>query len=218
MSPANVECPHCDAVIDVSEVAPGALTVCENCNQQLTVPDSMTNSQGPPPLPPPLPPPTEISDDRPAIVHRHLDNAKFGLAELSHSIPPPLPLEVDPKGECDEEVSSDEGSTESSDARFAIATGSDQIEEFSLDDGKGTVRDITGRSSAPRASKGSGVGPVIQVIFGGLLALPLAQLVCWYWPWGPQDPFKFGPELSSFAVVKWMVPAEFHNSADESTQ
>jgi hypothetical protein len=122
----------------------------------------------------------------------------------------------DPATERAEDVASDEESTESTDVGFSLEALSDQPEGFSFDDEEPSVRATTVRSSGRRASKGGGLRSVLQVVFGGLLALPLAQLALWYWPWGAQDPLDLGLKLSSYAAVKWVVPAEFHGSADET--
>ncbi|MBT4694265.1 MAG: hypothetical protein HOB73_13060 [Planctomycetaceae bacterium] len=149
-----------------------------------------------------------------ATVQCPLCDAEFGLAVLLESIPPTLLVVDDPAVESAEDVASDE---ESADVGFSLEALMDQPEGFSIDDEKATVRATTVRSSGRQASKGGGFRSVMQVIFGGLLALPLAQLALWYWPWGPQDPLKLGPEISSYAVSKWMVPARFHGSTDETS-
>ena len=151
-----------------------------------------------------------------AIVQCPLCDAEFGLAALLESVPPTLLVVDDPAAECAEDVASDEDSTESTDVGFSLEGLSDQPEGFSIDDEEPSVRATTVRSSGRRASKGGGLRSVLQVVFGGLLALPLAQLALWYWPWGPQDPLDLGLKLSSYAAVKWVVPAEFHGSADET--
>ena len=151
-----------------------------------------------------------------AIVQCPLCDAEFELAELLESVPPTLLVVDDPATEWAEDVASDEESTESTDVGFSLEALGGQPEGFSIDDEEPSVRATSVRSSSRRAAKGGGLRSVLQVIFGGLLALPLAQLALWYWPWGPQDPLKLGPKLSSYAAVKWVVPAEFHGSADET--
>ena len=153
-----------------------------------------------------------------ATVQCPLCEAEFGLAELLESVPPTLIVLDDPEAQCAEDVASDEQSTESSessDGGFSLEALSDQAEDFSLDGEEPSVRATSVRSSDRRASKG-GLRSVIQIIFGGLLALPLAQLALWYWPWGPQDPLELGPKFSSHAAVKWVVPTEFQKKADET--
>jgi hypothetical protein len=151
-----------------------------------------------------------------AIVQCPLCDAEFGLAALLESVPPTLLVVDDPATESAEDVASDEESIDSTDVGFSLEALSDQPEGFSIDEEEATVRATTVRSSGRRVSKGGGLRSVVQVIFGGLLALPLAQLALWHWPWGPQDPLELGPEFSSYAAVKWMVPARFHGSADET--
>ena len=150
-----------------------------------------------------------------ATVQCPLCEAEFGLAELLESVPPTLIVVDDPEAQCAEDVASDEQSTESLDDGFSLEALSDQVEDFSLDGEEPSVRATSVRSSDRRASKG-GLRSVIQIIFGGLLALPLAQLALWYWPWGPQDPLDLGPKFSSYAAVKWVVPTEFQKKADET--
>ncbi|MCS5630728.1 MAG: hypothetical protein NZ744_07845 [Pirellulaceae bacterium] len=156
-----------------------------------------------------------------ATVQCPLCEAEFGLAELLESIPPTLIVVDDPEAQCAEDVASDEQSiesTESSDGGFSLEALSDQAEDFSLDGEEPSVRATSVRSSDRRASKG-GLRSVIQIIFGGLLALPLAQLALWYWPWGPgpQDPLKLIPKLSPYPAVNWVLPAGKHDSADENS-
>jgi hypothetical protein len=152
-----------------------------------------------------------------AKVQCPLCEAEFGLAKLLESVPPTLIVVDDPEAQDAEDVASDEQSTESSDDGFSLEALSDQVEDFSLDGEEPSVRATSVRSSDRRASKGGGLRSVIQIVFGGLLALPLAQLALWYWPWGPQDPLDLGPKLSSYAAVKWVVPARFRDSLEENS-
>jgi hypothetical protein len=155
-----------------------------------------------------------------AIVQCPLCDAEFGLAELLESVPPTLLVVDDPAAKRAEDVASDEESTESTDVGFSLEALSDQPEGFSIDDKESTVRATTVRSSGRRTSKGGGLRSAIQILFGGLIALPLAQLALWYWPqgWGPgpQDPLGVGLKLSSYAAVKWVVPEEFHDKAGKT--
>jgi len=171
-----------------------ATAFCPECEEEVTLP----------------------SASQAAIVQCPLCDAEFGLAALLESVPPTLLVVDDPATECAEDVASDEESTESTDVGFSLEALSDQPESFSLDDEEPSVRATTVRSSSRRAAKGGGLRNVLQVVFGGLLALPLAQLALWYWPWGAQDPLDLGLKLSSYAAVKWVIPAEFHGSADET--
>lgn len=169
-----------------------ATAFCPECEEEVTLP----------------------SASQAAIVQCPLCDAEFGLAEILESVPPTLLVVDDPAAECTEDVPNDEESTESADVGFSLEALSVQSEGFSIDDEEAAVHATTIRSSGRRVSKDGGLRSIIQVIFGGLLALPLAQLALWYWPGGAQDPLKLGPKLSHPAV-KWVVPAEFHGSADE---
>jgi hypothetical protein len=152
-----------------------------------------------------------------AIVQCPLCDAEFGLAALLESVPPTLLVVDDPAAQCTADIQDDEESTESADVGFSLEALSDQSEAFSINDEEPSVRATTVRSSGRRASKGGGLRSVLQVIFGGLLALPLAQLALWYWPWGPQDPLTLGPKLSPYAVGKWVVPSRFHGPVDDTS-
>lgn len=152
-----------------------------------------------------------------AKVQCPLCEAEFGLAKLLESVPPTLIVVDDPEAQCAEDVQSDEQSTESADGEFSLEALSDQVEDFSLNGDEPSVRSTSIRSSDRRTSKGGGLRSVLQVVLGGLLALPLAQLALWYWPWGPQDPLELGPKLSSYAAVKWVVPPRFHGASGENS-
>ena len=151
-----------------------------------------------------------------ATVQCPLCDAEFGLAALLELIPPTLLVVDDPATESTEDVASDEESTESADVGFSLEALSDQPEAFSVDHQEATLHAPTVRSSGRRASKGGGgLRSVIQVIFGGLLALPLAQLALWYGPWESKDPLELIPKLSPYPLVRWVLPAGKHDSANE---
>jgi hypothetical protein len=146
---------------------------------------------------------TEGPRDKIAIKQRALPDAKIGLSQSHDTVTPSLPVETDLKTAWVENISNDEESTES--FRTKLSINDEQV----------TAIATTARGTTLRDSKVATACRVAQVILGGLLALPLAQLVLWYWPWGAQDPFKLGAELSAFETVKWLVPTELHRSADE---
>ena len=142
-----------------------------------------------------------------AIVQCPLCDAEFGLAELLAALPPTLLVVDDPAAECVEDVASDVESTKSADVGFSLEALSDQPESFSLGDEEATLLATTIRSSGRQATKGGGLRSVLQVVFGGLLALPLAQLALWYGPWERKDPLKLIPKLSPYPAVRWVLPA-----------
>jgi hypothetical protein len=65
------------------------------------------------------------------------------------------------------------------------------------------------RSKRKQASRGnSSITEALKIVFGALLALPVAQLIIW-WGFG-LDPLVIGPSVSQFAPV--IVPAALHRS------
>lgn len=65
-------------------------------------------------------------------------------------------------------------------------------------------------SRRPRPQpKGGGIISAVAVIFGGLCALPLAQLCLW-WIFS-RDPIDLGPKVSPYAA--FLVPAQFRGNA-----
>jgi hypothetical protein len=66
------------------------------------------------------------------------------------------------------------------------------------------------RSAArPKKKEKNALWEVIQVIFGGVLALPLAVLFLW-WVVG-RDDFELGPKVARYAA--WIVPGRFEGRA-----
>jgi hypothetical protein len=160
-----------------------------------------------------MPPTTEITHNQGSMEQWPSRNAKTGVSD-SQQAPPPFPDNHNAQVECDDKkLSNDEQFTKSLHPQLSFDALSEQVEDFSIDNDTPTVQATLVHSTQRRVPINDGLRRIIPVVIGGLLALPLAQFVLWYWPWGPQDPFKLGPELSSFAAVKWLVPEEFHESS-----
>ena len=79
----------------------------------------------------------------------------------------------------------------------------------------GDVRTV--RSSRRPAKKAENpVLLMVKVIGGGMLAIPLAQLILWWLPGDlSRDPMNLGPKASQY--VPWVVPKEYHETSDEGT-
>jgi hypothetical protein len=68
-----------------------------------------------------------------------------------------------------------------------------------------------GSASRPRPKKKSKnpMFEMVKVILGGLIALPLAQLILWWAVPGGRDPVNIGPSISKLAP--FIVPEKFHD-------
>ncbi len=90
------------------------------------------------------------------------------------------------------------------------ATDSATIPEFELDTGP-DERSESASAAVPvrRARRQKSPGwEITKVVAGGLLALPLAQLILWWLPGNWQrDPLQIGPSVGR--VLPWVVPANY---------
>ncbi|MFP6603981.1 MAG: hypothetical protein VB862_15720, partial [Pirellulaceae bacterium] len=88
---------------------------------------------------------------------------------------------------------------------------SKQEDSFGFSDSgeSGAVAPTSIRSSRrSRQESENPLGTVIKVALGGLMAVPLAQLILW---WGfSRDPVKLGPKVPS--VIRWVVPKDLRGS------
>jgi len=63
------------------------------------------------------------------------------------------------------------------------------------------------RRAAPRPKKKrSAAMETVKIVLGGIAGLAIAQLILWWNPWKPTDPFHLAPKLGGAAP--WIVPAE----------
>ena len=73
-----------------------------------------------------------------------------------------------------------------------------------------------GGSGGRRQAKKPG-WELVKIIAGGLLAIPVAQLILWWLPgeW-KRDPFKLGPVVGK--AVPWLVPETFRAKDDDDDE
>jgi hypothetical protein len=116
-------------------------------------------------------------------------------------------------------VVNDPGSGSGSGLPFAIETGGrDDSPRFDFEERDAPqtqpLSAVTSSTASRRPRpqpKGGGVISAVAVIFGGLCALPLAQLCLW-WIFS-RDPIDLGPRVSPYAA--FLVPAQFRGNAND---
>lgn len=70
------------------------------------------------------------------------------------------------------------------------------------------------RRAAPRPKKKRNpVVEVVKIVLGGIAGLTIAQLILWWNPWKPRDPFEIAPKVG--ATAPWIVPAELRGEKDQ---
>ena len=96
-----------------------------------------------------------------------------------------------------------------------IVEQSDRSERGSSSGSSRSSRSSSRRRSSSRSPNkaDSGFGEVVKIIFGAMMAPPVAQLVIW-WVLG-LDPLGLGPATSKF--VPPLVPAKFHAEETEES-
>ena len=147
-----------------------------------------------------------------AVVQCPLCDAEFGLSDLLDTIPPTLVVLSDPAADSTSETFEVADTMDLSGDEIT-ADGDDDPGDtgFSFAEEEAPIRATMVRtpSKTPSHAGGGGMRSVVQVVLGGLLAIPLAQLALWYWPWGPQDPLDLGPKISKYSFARWAVPTRF---------
>ena len=96
-----------------------------------------------------------------------------------------------------------------------IVEQSDRSQRGSSSESSRSSRSSSRRRSSSRSPNkaDSGFGEVVKIIFGAMMAPPVAQLVIW-WVLG-LDPLGLGPATSKF--VPPLVPAKFHAEETEES-
>jgi len=152
-----------------------------------------------------------------AIVQCPLCDAEYELSVIKESLPPELKVLSDPQADDESEF------------KMAPAVENSQSHAaFAFDEEAAPSRSIVDRSAGQRASSGSPVKTIIQVVMGGALALPLAQLVLWHLPEQPRDPLGFGEQIyeqETLSFLRSVVPeslnkirSEVENTKGESAE
>jgi hypothetical protein len=104
--------------------------------------------------------------------------------------------------------------------QVAEPTAGDNVPAFDFVPGSAPTEEDSGLDTSyapPRRQKNPTI-EIAKIVAGGLLALPLAQLILWWLPgeW-QRDPLQIGPDVGR--VLPWVVPANFRpgEAADSST-
>jgi hypothetical protein len=118
--------------------------------------------------------------------------------------------EVDSTGTSESESDDESDSEDSSEAVGSFNFG-DSVESPAT--GSSSIRPIRG----PSRKSENPMWTMIKVVLGGMLAIPLAQLILWWLPgsWS-RDPMKMGPKASQYAP--FLVPKQYHDSKDGKSQ
>ncbi len=194
-----VSCPRCHDEVSLPVGAPGSARVrCPLCSEEYVLAEALRS------VPPTLELLDTVSGDssiwsdgsgrrqrEEEAAERAADSGEFaGLMEME-------PAQEDRAGE-------PEGGEDSPGSAFAFGGGA-------ANSGTATAtRPVT----RPRAKKKK-ANPVLAflpVVLGGLIALPLAQLVLWWLPGGYQrDPFELGPKVGPY--IPFLVPANLRGGA-----
>ena len=124
--------------------------------------------------------------------------------------------EAEPGDEVDsadtsESESDDESDSEDSSEAVGSFNFGDSMESPAT--GSSSIRPIRG----PSRKSENPMWTMIKVVLGGMLAIPLAQLILWWLPgsWS-RDPMKMGPKASQYAP--FLVPKQYHDSKDGKSQ
>lgn len=152
-----------------------------------------------------------------ATVRCPLCQDEFFLSDILDSMPPPLIVVNDPEASASAIPETPAfGSAAAGIGTGELALGDPEpvsvTPSFGIESsvapatsGKPTARK---RRAAPRPKKKkSPAMEVVKVVLGGIVGLTIAQLILWWNPWKPTDPFDLAPKLK--AAAPWILPAEF---------
>jgi hypothetical protein len=178
------------------------VSTCPSCHESVTVP-------------------VEAQPD--SIVRCPLCQEEFQLTEFLSQLPPPL-IVLSPTGEplsdgTGLKAEKEEGRS-SLFPQMAAPTAEDNVPAFDFVPGSASTEENSGvdTSFAPLRRQKNPTIEIAKIVAGGLLALPLAQLILWWLPgeW-QRDPLQIGPDVGR--VLPWVVPANFRpgEAADSST-
>ncbi len=168
------------------------VSTCPSCHESVTVP-------------------VEAQPD--SIVRCPLCQEEFQLKEFLSQLPPPL-IVLSPTGEPLSEAGGMKMERASSSSgvfpQVAESTADDNVPAFDFVPGSAPTEENSGVDTSyapPRRQKNSTI-EIAKIVAGGLLALPLAQLILWWLPgeW-QRDPLQIGPDVGR--VLPWVVPANF---------
>ena len=108
----------------------------------------------------------------------------------------------DSESETDEELGPEDSSEAEEEAVGSFNFG-DSVESPAT--GSSSIRPIRG----PARKSENPMWTMIKVVLGGMLAIPLAQLILWWLPgsWS-RDPMDVGPKASQ--IVPFLVPKRYH--------
>ena len=174
------------------------------------------------------------------VVRCPLCSAEYSLAEVLGQRPPALQI-VKSKTAAETPSTDFENRAEPNPfAKFQVGQGVDRdLANFQLDTGEpqpvsdsyvpavdsmdtSSAKSSESQSAEPRRrtsmrreSRRAEKNPLLEftkIVLGGLLALPVAQLIFW---WGVKtDPIKLGPKVSK--IAPFVVPAQFHDNSIEN--
>ena len=123
------------------------------------------------------------------------------------------------ESESEDEPDSEDTSESNGEADSEDGSGSEEAAVGAFNFGDSVDSPTTGSSSIRpiRAVSRKSENPMwtmIKVVLGGMLAIPLAQLILWWLPgnWS-RDPMKMGPKASQY--VPFLVPKRYHVPDDD---
>ncbi len=167
---------------------------CPSCHESVTVP---------------------VNAQADAIVRCPLCQEQFQLKEFLAQLPPPL-IVLSPAGS-PQESATDTGTSAEADASIFpqsdASSSAPQVPAFDFFPESAPREENVGVDSSyttVRRQKNPSI-EIAKVVAGGLLALPLAQLILWWLPgkW-QRDPLQIGPSVGR--VVPWVVPENFRSA------
>lgn len=128
-----------------------------------------------------------------AVVQCPLCDAEYELAVITESLPPALKVLSDPQDDDESELQ-----------MAPVVQETESHAAFAFDEEAAPTRPLSERSESRRSSGSSPVKTIIQVVLGGALALPLAQLVLWHLPDPPRDPLDLGKKIHKTEALEFL--------------
>ena len=165
-----------------------AISRCPECNDEVQIPPGASPS---------------------AIVECPWCSAEFELKRLLDVMPPVLIVKSDPDSKSAEAASVSINVAEQNDLPMFDFKEREAPQAESI---APTLNAPAVRRPRPQP-KGSGLISAAAVLFGGLCAIPLAQLCLW-WIFG-QDPVEAGPTVAKY--VAFIVPKQFRGNGPPVT-
>jgi len=211
-------CPRCQDEVTIPQGAGEESRVaCPLCREEFLLIEVMQE------LPPALilldgPVTTETSDEETSNEDASDEDAADEDAS-DDSATETVKIEIS-EAEPGDEVDSADTSESESDDESDSEDSSEAVGSFNFGDsmespatGSSSIRPIRG----PSRKSENPMWTMIKVVLGGMLAIPLAQLILWWLPgsWS-RDPMKMGPKASQYAP--FLVPKQYHDSKDGKSQ